>query len=72
VTCARRQLVADVETVTGGRVVVVAGGLALMVGRNIVATVQRSEDHDGDLRRLGTGWCAYVVGMALSARVGEA
>lgn len=65
----RLQLVHEVEAATGGRVVVIGGGLALMMDRTPVATVARSQDHDGDIRRLGVGWCAYVVGLALARRI---
>lgn len=68
----RLQLVCEVEAATGGRVVVIGGGLALMVGCTPVATVVRSRDHDGDIRRLGVGWCAYVVAMHLARRLEEA
>ena len=70
-TCARRQLVAEVEAATGGRVVVIAGALALVMGRQTVHGVARTGDHAGDVRRLGVGWCAYVVGQAVARRVEE-
>lgn len=44
----RLQLVCEVEAATGGRVVVIGGGLALMMDRTAVAAVERTADHDGD------------------------
>lgn len=67
----RLQLVCEVEAATGGRVVVIGGGLALMMGRTEVAAVERTADHAGDIRRLGVRWCTHVVAMHLARRTGE-
>lgn len=59
----------EVERATGGEVVVIAGGLALRMGRCFVHTTHRTPDRVADIRRLGLDWCGCVVGLAVARRI---